>query len=100
MSHLVLNDVPPEVIDELRRRADQHKCSVADEAKAVLEGSLGLSKARALVAARRLRVRLEGAGESASLIREGRGGAAAGGRPPDSVQGPPRAPGAPDGGNF
>jgi plasmid stability protein len=75
MSHLVLSDVPPEVIEELRRRADLHNHSVGDEAKAVLEGSLGLSKARALAAARRLRVRLEGAGDSARLIRAGRGGA-------------------------
>jgi len=95
MSHLVLNDVPPEVIDELRRRADQHKRSVSEEAKEVLEGSLGLSKARSLRAARRLRVRLEGAGESAGLIRAGRGGTAVGGRPAEGVDGTPGMPAAP-----
>ena len=87
MSHLVLSDVSPEVIEELRRRADLHNRSVGDEAKAVLEDALGLSKARALAAARRLRVRLEGAGDSAGLIRAGRGGAAAGERTSDGAPG-------------
>jgi plasmid stability protein len=96
MSHLVLNDVPPEVIEELRRRADLHNRSVGDEAKAVLEDSLGLSKARALAAARRLRVRLEGGRDSAGLIRAGRGGAAAGERPADGAPDAASAAGARD----
>jgi plasmid stability protein len=70
MSHLMLNDLPPELIDELRRRAQRHGRPISEEAKALLEGSLGLSKARALGAARRLRVHLTGAESSPALLRQ------------------------------
>jgi plasmid stability protein len=60
MSHLVLPDVPPDVVEELRRRAERHGRAVEDEARAVLEEALGLSRARALAGARRLRAQLAG----------------------------------------
>jgi plasmid stability protein len=73
MAHLVLPDVNPKVIEELRRRADPLGRSIEEEAKAVLEESLGLSRARALRAARRLRAELGGPfGDSAGQLREDR----------------------------
>jgi hypothetical protein len=68
MSHLVLSDVAPELMEELRRRADSHGHSLDEEAKSVLAGALGLSKARVLGTARRLRVRVPGPA-SAELLR-------------------------------
>lgn len=73
MAHLVLHDVDPKVIEELRKRADPHGRSIEDEAKAVLEESLGLSRARALRAARRIRTEIPGPfGDSAELLRQDR----------------------------
>lgn len=73
MAHLVLPDVDPRVIEELRRRADPHGRPIEDEAKAVLEESLGLSRARALRAARRIRSELAGPfSDCAGLLREDR----------------------------
>jgi plasmid stability protein len=73
MAHLVLPDVDPKVIEELRRRADPLGRSIEDQAKAVLEEALGLSRARALRAARRIRSELPGPfGDSAGLLREDR----------------------------
>ena len=73
MAHLVLHDVDPKVIEELRRRADPRGRSVEDEAKGVLEEALGLSRARALRAARRLRAELPGPfSDSAELLRQDR----------------------------
>lgn len=75
MAHLVLNDVDPKVIEELRRRADPHGRSIEDEVKTLLEEALGLSRARALREARRIRAELGGPfTESADLLREGRDG--------------------------
>lgn len=75
MAHLVLNDVEPRLIEELRRRADPHGRSIEDEAKVVLEEALGLSRARALREAQRIRAELGGPfSESADLLREGRDG--------------------------
>jgi plasmid stability protein len=73
MAHLVLQDVDPRVIEELRRRADPQGHAIEDEAKAILEEALGLSRARALRAARRIRAELGGPfGDSAALLREDR----------------------------
>jgi len=76
MAHLVLHDVDPKVIEELLRRADPHGRTVEDEAKAVLEEALGLSSARSLQAAQRIRAELAGAGtlfvDSADVLREER----------------------------
>ena len=58
MAHLVLNDVDPKVIEELRRRAETHGRAVEEEAKQVLKEALGLSYARALRAAQRIRAAL------------------------------------------
>lgn len=75
MAHLVLNDVDPRIIEELRRRADPHGRSIEDEVKVVLEEALGLSRARALREARRIRAELGGPfTESAEILREGRDG--------------------------
>lgn len=75
MAHLVLHDVDPKVIEELRRRADPHGRPIEDEAKSLLEEALGLSRARALREAQRLRAELGGPfTESADLLREGRDG--------------------------
>lgn len=75
MAHLVLNDVDPRIIEELRRRADLRGREVADEAKVVLEEALGLSRTRALREARRIRTELGGPfTESADILREGRDG--------------------------
>jgi plasmid stability protein len=71
MAHLILHDVDPEVIEELRRRADLRGREVEAEAKAVLEDALGFSRARALSLARRIRESFSGrslAG-SAALLR-------------------------------
>lgn len=75
MAHLVLNDVDPRIIEELRRRADLRGREIADEAKVVLEEALGLSRARALREAQRIRTELGGPfTESADILREGRDG--------------------------
>jgi vacuolar-type H+-ATPase subunit H len=75
MAHLVLNDVDPRIIEELRRRADLRGREIADEAKVVLEEALGLSRTRALREAQRIRTELGGPfTESASILREGRDG--------------------------
>ena len=75
MAHLVLNDIDPRIIEELRRRADPHGRSIEDEAKIVLEESLGLSRSRALRESRRIRTELGGPfTESAEILREGRDG--------------------------
>lgn len=73
MAHLVLHDVDPRVIEELLRRADPHGRAIEDEAKILLEEALGLSHARALRAARRIRSELGGPfGDSAEILREDR----------------------------
>lgn len=73
MAHLVLNDVNPQVIEELRRRADSNGRAVEDEVKIILEESLGLSRARALRAARRIRSEIPGPfGDSAEILRHDR----------------------------
>jgi plasmid stability protein len=71
MAHLILHDVDPEVMEELRRRADLRGREIEAEAKAVLEDSLGFSRVRSLALARRIREGLAGRGlaASASLIR-------------------------------
>jgi vacuolar-type H+-ATPase subunit H len=75
MAHLVLNDVDPRIIEELRRRADPAGRSIEDEVKSVLEEALGLSRARALREAQRIRAEhgrpFTG---SAEILREGRDG--------------------------
>ena len=73
MAHLVLNDVDPRIIDELRRRADPAGRSIEDEVKVVLEETLGLSRMRALREAQRIRAELGGPfADSAEILREGR----------------------------
>jgi plasmid stability protein len=73
MAHLVLHDVDPKVIEELLRRADPHGRSIEEEAKKTLEEALGLSHARALRAARRIRAELaQPFGDSAEILREDR----------------------------
>jgi plasmid stability protein len=75
MAHLVLHDVDPKVIEELRRRGDPHSRSIEDEAKIVLEEFLGLSRARALHAAQRIRAELAGPlSDSAEWLRQERRG--------------------------
>jgi plasmid stability protein len=71
MAHLILHDVDPEVMEELRRRADLRGREIELEAKAVLEDALGFSRARALVEARRIRESLSGRtlASSAELLR-------------------------------
>ncbi|HVG09304.1 MAG TPA: hypothetical protein VNM67_16475 [Thermoanaerobaculia bacterium] len=73
MAHLILHDVDPEVMEELRRRADLRGRDIETEAKTVLEDTLGFSRVRALVQARRIR---EGIGRgltaSAGLLRQER----------------------------
>ena len=72
MAHLVLHDVDPEVMEELRRRADLRGREIEVEANAVLEDALGFSRARALAQARRIREGLSGRplASSAELLRE------------------------------
>jgi len=76
MAHLVLHDVDPKVIEELLRRADPRGRTTEDEAKAVLEEALGLSSARSLQAAQRIRAELAGTdklfADSAGVLREER----------------------------
>lgn len=74
MAHLILHDVDPEVMEELRRRADLRGREIEAEAKAVLEDALGFSRARSLALARRIREGLAGRGlaASATLIRAAR----------------------------
>jgi plasmid stability protein len=75
MAHLVLNDVDPRIIEELRRRADPAGRSIEDETKVVLEEALGLSRMRALREAQRIRAELGGPFTgSAEILREGRDG--------------------------
>lgn len=75
MAHLVLNDVDPRIIEELRRRADLRGREITDEAKIVLEEALGLSRVRTLREAQRIRAELGGPfPDSADILREGRDG--------------------------
>jgi plasmid stability protein len=60
MAHLVLQDVDPRVIESLSARAARQGRSVEEEARAVLEGALGLSRRRALEGARQLRAQWAG----------------------------------------
>lgn len=60
MAHLVLQDVDPRVIEALGQRAERHGRTVEDEARTVLEGALGYSRAGALESARLLRRQWEG----------------------------------------
>ena len=70
MAHLILHDVDPEVMEELRRRADLRGRDIETEAKTVLEDTLGFSRVRALVEARRIRERIgRGLTPSAALLR-------------------------------
>ncbi len=48
MAHLVLRDVDPRVIETLSARAARHGRTVEEEARTVLEGALGFSRARAV----------------------------------------------------
>lgn len=74
MAHLILHDVDPEVMEELGRRADLRGRDIESEAKMVLEDTLGFSRARALVQARRIREGIAGRGlaPSAELLRAAR----------------------------
>ena len=70
MAHLILHDVDPEVMEELRRRADLRGRDIETEAKTVLEDTLGFSRVRALVQARRIREGIgRGLASSAGLLR-------------------------------
>jgi len=71
MAHLILHDVDPEVMEELRRRADLRGREIEAEAKALLEDTLGFSRTRALVQAQRIREGIAGRAlaSSAGLLR-------------------------------
>ncbi|HVT57507.1 MAG TPA: hypothetical protein VHR45_03830 [Thermoanaerobaculia bacterium] len=75
MAHLVLQDVDPRAVEGLSRLAQRHGRTVEEEARAILEVALGISHARALEGARRLRAGWAGRTLSGSveLLREGRG---------------------------
>jgi plasmid stability protein len=81
MSHLVLQDLDPRVIEALGQRGERHGRSIAEEARTVIEDALGLSRRGALDGARRLRRRWEGRGLVASgeLLRGDAGAAGVGG---------------------
>jgi plasmid stability protein len=74
MLKLILQDVTPEVVEELRRRAEPRGRTVEAEARSILEEALGLSRTHAQEAARQLRDRLSGriSSDSVDLIRSGR----------------------------
>jgi plasmid stability protein len=55
MSHLVLRDLDPRVIEALGERGERHGRTIEDEARALIETALGFSRAGALAGARRLR---------------------------------------------
>jgi plasmid stability protein len=59
MAHLVLQDVDPRVVEALGVGAERHGRTIEEEARTVLEGALGLSRAGALESARRLRQQWE-----------------------------------------
>jgi len=70
MAHLILHDVDPEVMEELRRRADLRGRDIETEAKTVLEDTLGFSRIRALFQARRIREGIgRGLAPSAGILR-------------------------------
>ena len=70
MAHLILHDVDPEVMEELRRRADLRGREIETEAKNVLEDALGFSRSRALAQARRIREGISrGLTPSAGILR-------------------------------
>jgi len=74
MSELVLHDVDTKLVERLTARAAERGRSVEEEAKVLLEESVGLSKSRAAAAARRIRSSYGGRkfSDSADLIREDR----------------------------
>jgi hypothetical protein len=77
MLKLILQDVTPEAVEELRRRAEPKGRTVEQEAHAILERALGLSRTRAVREARSLRESLAGRtvaafSDSAELIRAAR----------------------------
>ncbi len=97
MAHLVLRDVDPRAIDALNERAALHGRGVEEEARAVLEGALGLSRTRARDGARRLREQWAGRPLAASvdLLAGSAPGRDAGrpGRPARSARSGDAAPG-------
>jgi hypothetical protein len=74
MLKLILHDVTPEAVEELRHRAEARGGTVEAEARAILEDALGLSRTRAVEAARHLREGFSGRtfSDSAELIRTAR----------------------------
>lgn len=74
MLKLILQDVTPEMVEELRRRAESKGRTVEAEALALLEAALGLSRVRAVRQARSLRESLATRtfSDSAELIRAAR----------------------------
>lgn len=74
MSEIVLHDVDPKLVDRLAERAASTGRTVEEEAKLLLENSVGLSRSRAAEAARLIRARSGGRklSDSAELIREDR----------------------------
>ena len=73
MPELVLHDLDPNLLQRLRDIASRSGRTVEQEAKLMLEESVGLARRRAAEAARRIRESHERTfGDSADLIREGR----------------------------
>jgi plasmid stability protein len=74
MAQLLVRNVPPDIVDALKRRATRHGRSAEAEHRAILEDALKAGRAsfRATAAALREETRGRIAGQSADLIREDR----------------------------
>ena len=74
MPQLLVRQVPPEVVEALKRQAALHGRSAEAEHRAILEAALRAGRASFRAAAAALRQQTHGriAGESAELIREDR----------------------------
>ena len=74
MAQLLVRDVPPEVVEALKRRASEHGRSAEAEHRAILEQALRVGRDAFRDRAARLWEETRGRiqGESADLIREDR----------------------------
>ena len=74
MAQLLVRNLDPEIIENLKERARQNNRSLQGEAKALLEEAIPVSAREALEISKQWRSRLAGKirGDSAGMIREDR----------------------------
>jgi plasmid stability protein len=76
MANVLIRDVPERVVKSLKERAAQHRRSLQQELRLILEEAAGMAAQKTLRAGRRIRGKLARSGrvlsDSATLLREDR----------------------------